>query len=193
MTQETLQSLLTILKVLADESRLKIIGLLSQRAHSGDELAALLDLKAPTVSHHLARLRDMELVKVKVEGNTHLYTLNGEVLRRISKELLAPQRIASLADNIDNDAWERKVLKDFFVGERLKEIPASRKKRLVVLKWLVDRFSPDKRYTEKQINETIKRHHEDFATLRREFIMNKLMARKDGLYWRLSAAEDLPA
>jgi len=35
---------------------LKIIGLLAQRSYSVEELAALLDLKAPTVSHHLSKL-----------------------------------------------------------------------------------------------------------------------------------------
>ena len=45
-------------------------------------------------------------------------------------------RIISCLAISPSDAWERKVLHDFFDGERLKEIPSSRKKRLVILKWL---------------------------------------------------------
>ncbi|MCP4362638.1 MAG: DUF2087 domain-containing protein, partial [Chloroflexi bacterium] len=38
---------------------------------------------------------------------------------------------------------------------------------------------------EAEVNELIKRHHADGATLRREFIINGLMDRKGGVYWRL--------
>ena len=37
-------------------------------------------------------------------------------------------------------------------------------------------------YTEKEINEFLSRYHPDVCTLRREFIMNRLMVRKDGKY-----------
>ncbi|MDB5097460.1 MAG: ArsR family transcriptional regulator, partial [Cyanobacteria bacterium RYN_339] len=68
--------------------------------------------------------------------------------------------------------------------ERLKEIPASRKKREVVLRWLADRFEIGPRYAEREVNEVIKRHHPDFATLRRELIGANLMQREAGEYWR---------
>ncbi len=42
-----------------------------------------------------------------------------------------------------------------------------------------------------EINEELKRHHWDCATLRREFISFKLMARERGMYWRLSLLEPL--
>ncbi|GCE21437.1 ArsR/SmtB family transcription factor [Dictyobacter kobayashii] len=45
------------LKLLADRNRLKLLGLLANREQSVEELAAQLQLKAPTVSHHLARLK----------------------------------------------------------------------------------------------------------------------------------------
>lgn len=64
--------MLRALKALADASRLKILGLLASRECSVEELATLLDLKAPTVSHHLARLRDAELVSMRGQGNSHL-------------------------------------------------------------------------------------------------------------------------
>jgi DNA-binding transcriptional ArsR family regulator len=46
--------MLQFCKAMADESRLKIVGLLSAAEHSVQQLAAALDLKEPTVSHHLA-------------------------------------------------------------------------------------------------------------------------------------------
>ena len=45
--------MLQFCKAMADESRLKIIGLLSTAEHSVQQLASILELKEPTVSHHL--------------------------------------------------------------------------------------------------------------------------------------------
>jgi hypothetical protein len=121
---------------------------------------------------------------MRAEGNTHLYALEVTKLHDLGKTLFATEAIASLADDVNAEAWERKVLEDFFEGERLKEIPASRKKREVVLRWLADRFERGPRIPEKQVNEVIKRHHPDFATLRRELIGAGLMQRESGTYWR---------
>lgn len=184
MPPEELESLLRFFKALADESRLRIIGILATRECSVEEMAALLHLKAPTVSHHLARLRELDLVGMRPEGNTHVYRLNGAALRSLNRTLLTPERIAAVADTVDGDAWERKVLRDFMEGTRLKEIPASLKKRLVILKWLASQFEPGARYREAEVNEVIKCHHPDFATLRRELIVNRFMERGGGLYWR---------
>lgn len=82
--------------------------------------------------------------------------------------------MAALVDNVEGDAWERKVLRDFFEGTRLKEIPASPKKRLVILKWLARQFEYGHTYTEAQVNEIIQRHHPDSASLRRELISDKV-------------------
>ena len=69
-------------------------------------------------------------------------------------------------------------------GERLKEIPASLKKRQVILRWLVEDFEPGRDYAEKQVNEIIGRRHPDFATLRRELIVGGLLTRTSGIYRR---------
>src|SRR5581483_7941039 len=137
-----IETFVRFFKALADESRLRILGLLATQPRSVEELAALLDLSAPTVSHHLSRLKELGLVRMQPEGTTHLYALDATVLRRLSQALLAQDRVASLARDVEGSAWERKVLRDFFQGERLKEIPASRKKRLVILRWLAGQFEP---------------------------------------------------
>lgn len=185
MSQDELQALLTFFKTLADESRLRLLGVLATREATVEELAALLALKGPTVSHHLAKLRGLGLVGMRAEGTSHHYFLNLDALSAMSKDLLTAEKVAALADDVEGEAWERKVLKDFFEGERLKEIPASRKKRAVVLHWLAHRFEAGKRYPEREVNTLIGRHHPDFATLRRELIGHGLLARENGVYWRL--------
>jgi hypothetical protein len=184
MNPEDFQRLLQLLKILAEESRLKLVGLLANRALSVGELAEQLDLKEPTVSHHLARLQQLGLVKMQAEGTTHRYQLVNETLHRLSKDLFTVEQVASIADNVEGERWERKVLKTYFEGDRLTQIPSMRKKRNVILNWLVGQFETGTRYPEARINEVIKRHHPDSATLRREMIMTGLMERKDGVYWR---------
>jgi hypothetical protein len=82
------------------------------------------------------------------------------------------------------EPWEDRVLAIFVRGGRLQQIPARRKKRLVVLRWLADHFRPAERYTEAQVNEILLRYHEDSASLRRLMVDEELMQRRDGLYWR---------
>jgi DNA-binding transcriptional ArsR family regulator len=183
MSEEEQQIALQFFRALADESRLKIVGLLANGERSVDALADALKLKAPTISHHLAKLREARLVEMRAEGTVHFYRLNTDGLRRMSRDLLTPERIASLADNVEGDAYERKVLQQSFEGERLKQIPASRKKRDVILSWLAGRFEPGHRYPEKQVNTILKRHHEDSATLRRELIDGGWMERENNVYW----------
>ncbi len=187
--QPGVETFVRFFKALADESRLRILGLLATQPRSVEELAALLDLSAPTVSHHLSRLKELGLVRMQPEGTTHLYALDATVLRRLSQALLAQGRVASFARDVEGDAWERKVLRDFFEGQRLKEIPASRKKRLVVMRWLAGQFEPGVRYPERAVNDLIKRYHPDAATLRRELIGHNLLRREGGRYWRTTEDE----
>ncbi|MBX9685703.1 MAG: metalloregulator ArsR/SmtB family transcription factor [Candidatus Obscuribacterales bacterium] len=175
---------LSFFKALSDESRLKIVGALAANDRSVEELATLLDLRAPTVSHHLAKLKEIGLVDMRSEGTTHIYRINMSEMRTLAKRVLALDTIETLGEDLVEDAWDRKILGDFFEGQRLKEIPASRKKREVILRWLADRFQFDKRYPEKEVNTIIAKHHPDFATLRRELIGARLLARESGVYWR---------
>ncbi|MEL6139221.1 MAG: metalloregulator ArsR/SmtB family transcription factor [Cyanobacteria bacterium J06626_23] len=187
--QPTFQTLLSFFKVLADESRLKLIGLLAQQERSVEEMAALLSLKEPTVSHHLARLKQMELVTVRPEKNARYYRLNQDALQTLSKGILAPDNIASFAEDVDVDAAETKILNNYFENGQLKSLPASRKKRWVILKWLANQFETEKTYPEKEINATLKQFHPDVATLRRELIGYQMMQREKGTYWRLPEAD----
>ncbi|HSR24108.1 MAG TPA: DUF2087 domain-containing protein [Candidatus Eisenbacteria bacterium] len=83
-----------------------------------------------------------------------------------------------------SDSWEQRVFAIFMEGGRLKQIPARRKKRLVILRWLADHFRPAERYTEAQVNEILLRYHDDPAYLRRLMVDEELMHRHAGVYWR---------
>jgi hypothetical protein len=134
----------------------------------------------------LTQLKKMGLVEMRADKNTHFYRLDAENLRQTSKGLLSSEKMVELVpiEEMETGAWERKVLRDFFDGPHLKDIPASRKKRSVILRSLASLFDPGTRYSETQVNEIIKRHHPDASTLRREMIGEHLLEREQGVYWR---------
>jgi len=177
--------MLQFCKAMADESRLKIVGLLSTAEHSVQQLASILELKEPTVSHHLAVLKQLDLVRLRADGNFRWYRLNEEVLGKISRAVFSRDSIANLAVSAEARSADRKVLDNFVDGDRLLEIPVSYKKRLVILKWLVAFFEPGISYAESQVNAILKPHHNDCATLRREMIGCGMLARDKGIYRRM--------
>jgi hypothetical protein len=79
---------------------------------------------------------------------------------------------------------EAEVLVRFFRGDRLVELPAARAKRLVVLERLALEFEPGIRYPEAEVNERLRRFHDDHATLRRALVDEGLLDRAAGEYWR---------
>ncbi len=185
------EQLVAFFQGLADVTRLKLVGLLAQREQSVEELVTALDVRQPTVSHHLAKLRMLGLVKLRKEGQTHFYSLDEEFLRRTARSVLSVEGLAQFAPAEGGATWESKVLQTFFGPDgRLKEIPTQRKKRDVVLRRLVEEFERGRTYSEAEVNEVLRRFHDDVATLRREFIMVKLMKRENNQYWRIPAAPE---
>jgi len=183
---EDKDEMLAFFKALADANRLKIVGLLAQRPYSGEELAALLGLKASTVSHHLSRLAKVGLVSARAEGYYSVYQLEEAALQK-TRLLFSRTDLVSVAAGVDVDGYDRKVIGDFTRPDgSLKEIPAQRKKLEAILRYVVRDFEPGKRYSEKQVNETLSRYHIDTASLRRELVGAKLMEREGGggEYWR---------
>jgi predicted transcriptional regulator len=183
--------LLTFFKAMADANRLKIVGLLAQRPHSVEELAAILNLRPSTVSHHLGRLAEAGLVSARAESYYNMYQLEESTLEQTARQLLARESLPAVAANTDSGAYERKVLHDFLLPDgSLKTIPVQRKKLEVILRHLAGEFSPGVRYPEKRVNEILRTYHEDTASLRRELIGARLLQREKGEYWLVEERTD---
>ena len=189
MGQEKLQHLLLFFKALANESRLKIVGLLANRERTVSDLADLLDLREPTVSHHLAKLKELGLVRMRTEGNAHIYWLNEDALIQMNKDVFSAENMAILVEGVDERGWEDRIIERYVIDDRLTRIPAKHKKRQVILQWLAEKFKPGVRYPEPQVNETIKEYHPDWASLRRYLVDYGLMQREQGVYWRVPEKE----
>jgi DNA-binding transcriptional ArsR family regulator len=208
LSEPEFDRMLTFLKVLADRSRLRILGLLAEREYTVKELADVLSLREPTVSSHLTMLKLQGVVEMRPQGTSHFYRLKQDGIHALLKQL-TPKGYGESEAREDSTEFERSVLNHFFQVEEpkkvweqyceeqgipypktqpgmLKQIPMQHKKLWVVLNHLVKEFDYGVQYTEPQVNETLKRFYTDYVTLRRMLIDNRLMARERGVYWRIS-------
>jgi len=75
-----------LFKALGDETRLRILGLLSVREMCVCEVMVALDLTQPTASHHLNLLENVGLVKHRKEGRWVFYSIaNPKLIEEIQK------------------------------------------------------------------------------------------------------------
>ncbi|UCD43562.1 MAG: winged helix-turn-helix transcriptional regulator [Chloroflexota bacterium] len=85
-------------KALADPTRQEIMSLICCRELSVGDIVEAVGVSQPTVSHHLAILKEAGLVTIRNEGKHAYYTLNqGRVVRCCGNliEVFAPQTEAA--------------------------------------------------------------------------------------------------
>jgi DNA-binding transcriptional ArsR family regulator len=79
---------LRTLKALADETRLQILQLLVKRPLYGQQLAELLHVSHPTISHHMAQLRIAGLTQTELaEDGSKTYFVRPEMIEMLCTEL----------------------------------------------------------------------------------------------------------
>lgn len=81
---------------------------------------------------------------------------------------------------------KQKVIKNFIRNGHIIRLPAQRKKRVLLLEHLLESFEPYKIYTESEINDIIRKYYDDYCTVRRELVDEKMMIRNAGKYKRNS-------
>ena len=175
-------------KVLGEPNRLRIVGLLAQRAYTVEQLSETLDVGASTVSHHLARLARAGLVVSRSESYYNLYSLKTDALSGMAKEMLAQAQPARPASEQDLCDFDRKVLATFTTSDgRIKAFPMQERKFRAPLRHVLPSFSHGVRYTEKRVNEILSKYNDDTARLRRWLVDFGYMAREGGggKYWRV--------
>lgn len=173
----------TILKTVADETRLAILALLAEEDSYVERIAAGLSLTPATVCYHLKKLESVGLVSAHRTQFYQIYTLNHTLLDLpLGAFLSKPQPDA---DKLYRD----KVWQSFFVGGRLTRIPAQLKKREIVLGKIAEAFAAYRSYTETEVNEILTRYHEDYCTLRREMVACGFLKREHETYTAVGRAE----
>lgn len=126
-------------KTMGDPTRIRIVYLLSKGPLHGQAIAGKLGLTPPTITHHLHKLRDINLVYTRREKNTVYYYLNEKIIlhQAVTLEKIISQK-EELEEMEQDNAYRKKVLDAFIQTDgKLKSIPAQRKKKLIIFEHMV--------------------------------------------------------
>jgi len=181
---------LAIMKALADASRLAIVNSLLERAQYVEEIAKRHALAPSTVSFHLKKLEKAGLVSSKKEQYYVIVNANEQLLDTTLREIVAATPAKKELQDERIDDYRRKVLESFFPYGRLEKLPAQHKKRLIVLEEFAAKFAPGRRYSEPEVNALIKPLFDDYCTIRRLLVDEKMIRRDGTTYWREGAQEN---
>jgi hypothetical protein len=91
----------------------------------------------------------------------------------------APAEHRTVGGMADQDVVDR-----FVQNGRLVIMPTRRSKRLLVLDHVAQSFEPGRTYPEAEVNEVLRRFHDDYAALRRYLVDELFLTRDGGVYWR---------
>ncbi|HEY8345489.1 MAG TPA: metalloregulator ArsR/SmtB family transcription factor [Bacillota bacterium] len=80
------EGLSELFRVLGDETRTKILYLLAQEKLCVCDLAMILEMTLPAVSHHLRLLKALRLVKYQREGKMVYYSLDDDHILNLIRE-----------------------------------------------------------------------------------------------------------
>ncbi|HEY7979999.1 MAG TPA: DUF2087 domain-containing protein [Candidatus Eremiobacteraceae bacterium] len=173
------------LKALANETRLKIVGLLALEPRSQAALAVALHLQDEKLTRHLDLLAQAGIIADDGASNARVWRLDGRWLRPEGDVVPLLRRAPSDDVVTGMDAHEAKTLAAFVRDGRLVRIPVVASKQTVVLRWLVTHFEMDATYPEADVNVALAQVHPDFAALRRMLVDFRFMGRQNGIYRRI--------
>ncbi len=168
----------TLVRLLADEDRRRVVAALVLGADTTDDLVDRTAMRLREVVEAVSRLEAAGLVERGADGTLVLLEQAFALAARAS----APEPRPSA--HPDAPAEVARILDQAFLDGRLVHLPTKESKRLVVLDHIAQRFEPGERYTEKQVNASLSEIHADTATLRRDMVDFGFLDRADGEYWR---------
>lgn len=176
---------LLLFKCLADRSRLQILKSLAVEDMYVERLAQRLGLTPPTISFHMKKLAEAGAVTGTKNQYYTVYSLNRELFRREMLDILLTESEEAGEQQRRDEEYRRRVIESFVVDGKLKSIPAQRKKERIILELIAESFEKDRDYSEREVNIIIADFHDDFCTIRRDMIAEKLLERSGGVYRRV--------
>jgi len=165
-----------LLRLLADDARLKVFAALVLEAHHSSEIADRAGLPARDAIKVLAELEAAGLAARSGDG-WHA----------------CPEALAEAAAGIgggpedafsDRDPVEAAVLRTYLGQGRIRQLPVQRAKRLMVLDHVAGGFEPGVRYDEDEVVEILRTFTDDHTALRRHLVDEGFLGREGGVFWR---------
>lgn len=88
LPEDLLADITATFKALSDPTRAQLVYLLTTNEYNVNELSAQVSVTASTVSHHLARLRAIRLVRTRRKGNQIFYSIDDSHVAALFREAL---------------------------------------------------------------------------------------------------------
>ena len=173
---------IVLFKCLADKSRIQILKSLIEEEMYVERLSERLNLTPATISFHLKKLVDAGAVKSRKEQYYTIYSINDDVFNVSILDILREKSEEKDLQAERDEAYRKKVIDSFFEYGKLKSIPTQLKKERIVLEEIAKAFEADRSYTEREVNIIIADYHDDFCTLRRDMVAEKLLIRDKNQY-----------
>ncbi len=151
------KDILPFLKLIADKTRLNIVGLLAEHPRSGDELAALLNVNPSTISQHISRMKKLGLIRVRAEQYYNIYEIDFDCFNWYTSQLTAvglSTRVLS-SEAINFEAYEQQILDKWVKDNSLQGVPSQIQHRPVLIKWLTHKFDRDRKYAKEQVRDVL--------------------------------------
>jgi excisionase family DNA binding protein len=136
--------------------------------YTTNEIAEMLKMNVQVIAR---KLKYGELVGYKIgkDWRVRESELNSWLDKHSNRTLLNPGQM---------------VVNRFMKDGRFAKLPVQQARRRYILEHILRAFEQNRVYDEKEVNGVITRFHDDYCLVRREFIMAKMMSRKDGKYRR---------
>ena len=174
---------ISILKALADSSRIMIVNALMEKARYVEELAERLNLAPSTVSFHLKKMENARLVRKTRDQYYVIYELNPDIFDRTLRELTGANDAQTFVQEERLARYRKKVVRAFFKGTQLTRLPIQHKKRLIILEVFAGKFQPGRMYDESDVDAIIAGQFNDYCTVRRELVEEHYLGRSGREYW----------
>jgi ArsR family transcriptional regulator, lead/cadmium/zinc/bismuth-responsive transcriptional repressor len=88
LPEDLLAEVVETFKALSDPTRAQVVYLLTKGEYSVNELSQFVDVTSSAVSHHLAKLRAIRLVRTRREGNQVFYSIDDAHVGALFQEAL---------------------------------------------------------------------------------------------------------
>ena len=176
---------ISLFKCLADKSRLQILKSLAVEDMYVERLAERLGLTPSTISFHLKKLSDAGAVTAYKSQYYMMYSLHKEIFQTSILEILQQESDEAQKQAQRDADYRKRVIDAFFEYGKLKSIPTQLKKERIVLEVIAEAFDFDRMYSEREVNMIIADFHDDFCTIRRDMVGERLLGRNGIEYWRM--------
>ena len=177
-----------IFKCLSDKSRIGIVKSLMEGPMYVELLSERLSLSPSTVSFHLKKLEEAEIVTSKREQYYQVYYLNADIFSKTIDEIIKSGITNKCEEDRREEEYRKKVIDSFFEYGKLKSIPVQQKKRRIVYEEIAKKFEISRSYTEKEVNIIIADVDDDFCTIRRGLVEEGFLSRDNGIYKKSETA-----